>query len=106
MESHYDEMERILNRFDKEDLKNISELLKLFEKIVKSKNSAKGYKDYTAKKQLEEYMDNLKEDGHSEEYLESEKLNKMRKLGMITMEELLLKLREQDERIRNLKNEI
>jgi hypothetical protein len=106
MEEHYDEMERILTRFDKEDLKNITQLLKVFEKIVKIRDSGKGYKEYSAKKQLAAYLENLKADGHSEEYLESERINQMRRLGMITKEELLVKLIEQDKRIKDLKNKI
>jgi hypothetical protein len=105
MEEHYDEMERILNRFNKEDLKNIHELLKVFEKILKSKNSVNGYKDYTVKKQLEEYLDTLRADGHSEEYLEVSRFNQMRRLGMITQEDLLVKLKENADRRTSL-NEI
>lgn len=84
----------ILKRFTKEDLKNIDELLAEYKKIAREEANREGVKKYTARKRLAEFREQMEAEGYIGDHLESMCLNQMRRLGMITIEELKIKLKE------------
>jgi hypothetical protein len=97
MESSFERIEMILKRFTDEDIKNINELLAEFKKIAREEANREGVKRYNAKKQIAEFRERMEKEGYTGDHLESMCLNQMRRLGMITIEELKFKLKELDE---------
>jgi polynucleotide 5'-kinase involved in rRNA processing len=89
-------VEMILRRFTEEDLKNIKELLTVYKMIEKETATKEGYKKYNAKRKYTQFRERMIEEGRTGADLEAICYNEMRYLGLITLDELKIKLRELD----------
>jgi hypothetical protein len=94
----FETIHSILTQFAEEDLVTLMRLLREYKKIERRMAIETGTSMYDTKTRMKLFRKRMKDEGLKDDALECACYNEMRKLGMITLDELKSKIRQLDEK--------